>query len=67
MAAPDPVHERRALTRSIAASTALGLRGIGWGLAAGSQLIVLEGARADHMGCYGYGRETTPFLDQVAR
>lgn len=30
-------------------------------------LVVLEGARADHMGCYGYGRDTTPFLDQVAR
>jgi arylsulfatase A-like enzyme len=30
-------------------------------------LIVLEGGRADHMGCYGYGRDTTPFLDQVAR
>jgi arylsulfatase A-like enzyme len=30
-------------------------------------LIVLEGARADHMGCYGYGRETTPFLDTLAR
>ncbi len=30
-------------------------------------VVVLEGARADHMGCYGYGRETTPFLDQLAR
>lgn len=30
-------------------------------------LVVLEGARADHMGCYGYARETTPFLDQLAR
>lgn len=30
-------------------------------------LIVLEGARADHMGCYGYGRDTTPFLDGLAR
>lgn len=30
-------------------------------------LVVLEGGRADHMGCYGYGRDTTPFLDQVAR
>lgn len=30
-------------------------------------LVVLEGARADHMGCYGYGRDTTPFLDQLAR
>ncbi len=46
MAAPDPVHERRALARSIGASTALGLLGIGWGLAAGSQLIVLDGAYA---------------------
>lgn len=30
-------------------------------------VVVLEGARADHMSCYGYGRETTPFLDQLAR
>jgi arylsulfatase A-like enzyme len=30
-------------------------------------LVVLEGARADHLSCYGYARETTPFLDQVAR
>lgn len=30
-------------------------------------VVVLEGARADHMGCYGYGRDTTPFLDGLAR
>jgi arylsulfatase A-like enzyme len=30
-------------------------------------LIVLEGARADHLSAAGYDRETTPFLDQVAR
>jgi len=30
-------------------------------------VIVLDGARADHLSCYGYERETTPFLDQVAR
>ncbi len=30
-------------------------------------LVVLDCARADHLSCYGYGRETTPFLDQVAR
>jgi arylsulfatase len=29
-------------------------------------LVVLEGTRADHLGCYGYERETTPFLDRVA-
>ena len=30
-------------------------------------LLVLEGARADHLSCAGYERETTPFLDQIAR
>ena len=30
-------------------------------------LAVLGCARADHVSCYGYARETTPFLDQVAR
>jgi arylsulfatase A-like enzyme len=29
-------------------------------------LIVLDGARADHVSGYGYHRPTTPFLDQVA-
>jgi arylsulfatase A-like enzyme len=30
-------------------------------------LAVVGCARADHVSCYGYARETTPFLDQVAR
>ncbi len=30
-------------------------------------VVVLDGVRADHLSCYGYDRETTPFLDQVAR
>lgn len=30
-------------------------------------VVVIDGARADHLSCYGYGRETTPFLDTVAR
>jgi arylsulfatase A-like enzyme len=30
-------------------------------------VVVLDGARADHLSCYGYARETTPFLDAVAR
>jgi arylsulfatase A-like enzyme len=30
-------------------------------------VVVLDGARADHFSCYGYPRETTPFLDTVAR
>jgi len=30
-------------------------------------LVVLGSARADHLSCYGYGRATTPFLDEVAQ
>jgi len=30
-------------------------------------LAVIGGARADRLSCHGYGRETTPFLDEVAR
>jgi arylsulfatase A-like enzyme len=30
-------------------------------------LATAGGARADHISCYGYGRETMPFLDEVAR
>jgi arylsulfatase A-like enzyme len=29
-------------------------------------LIVLDAVRADHVSCYGYGRPTTPHLDQFA-
>ncbi|MDA1349924.1 MAG: sulfatase-like hydrolase/transferase, partial [Chloroflexi bacterium] len=29
-------------------------------------LIVLDAARPDHFGCYGYGRDTTPQLDRLA-
>ncbi len=30
-------------------------------------LISIDTLRPDHLGCYGYGRETSPFLDQLAR
>ena len=30
-------------------------------------LVVLGGTRAERLSCAGYARETTPFLDQVAR
>ena len=29
--------------------------------------IDIDTLRPDHMGCYGYGRETTPAMDEVAR
>ena len=30
-------------------------------------LISIDTLRADHLGCYGYGRPTSPFLDSLAR
>jgi arylsulfatase A-like enzyme len=30
-------------------------------------IVVLDAARADHFGCYGYPRATTPNVDQLAR
>ena len=29
-------------------------------------LVSIDSLRADHVGCYGYERDTTPFLDQLA-
>ncbi|MCK5408335.1 MAG: sulfatase-like hydrolase/transferase, partial [Candidatus Krumholzibacteria bacterium] len=29
-------------------------------------LIVVDTLRADHLGCYGYKRPTSPFLDELA-
>lgn len=29
-------------------------------------LVVLDAVRADHLGCYGYGRDTSPCLDSLA-
>jgi arylsulfatase A-like enzyme len=33
----------------------------------GYVLISIDTLRADHLGCYGYQRPTSPFLDQLAR
>jgi arylsulfatase A-like enzyme len=30
-------------------------------------LVVVDSLRADHLGCQGYGRNTTPFLDDFAK
>lgn len=30
-------------------------------------LIVMDAVRADHLGCYGYQRDTSPAIDQLAR
>ncbi len=30
-------------------------------------LCVIDGARADYLSCYGHQRQTTPFLDEMAR
>ena len=30
-------------------------------------LIALDTQRADHLGCYGYPKRTSPFIDSIAR
>ena len=30
-------------------------------------LVALDTLRADHLGCHGYSRPTSPFLDSLAR
>ena len=30
-------------------------------------ILVLDATRADHLGCYGYPRETTPNIDRLAK
>ena len=30
-------------------------------------LITIDTLRADHLGCYGYGRDTSPTIDRIAR
>lgn len=30
-------------------------------------VVVVDSARADHLGCYGYQRRTSPFLDELSR
>ncbi|MCW3978227.1 MAG: sulfatase-like hydrolase/transferase, partial [Candidatus Bathyarchaeota archaeon] len=30
-------------------------------------LLVIDTLRADHLGCYGYYRETSPYMDEVAK
>lgn len=29
-------------------------------------VVVIDSLRTDHLGCYGYGRPTTPFIDELA-
>lgn len=29
--------------------------------------VSIDSLRSDHVGCYGYGRETTPFIDSLAK
>lgn len=41
--APDAAHEQTALRRSIVATTILGAIGVVWGIASGSQMILLDG------------------------
>jgi arylsulfatase A-like enzyme len=66
----------RALSRCVLAAAALigALRAPAWSAPATPAaawrpsivLVTLDTTRADHLGCYGYPRQTTPFIDSLA-
>src|SRR5262245_48672421 len=37
------------------------------GSGSGILVVAVDGLRADHLGCYGYDRDTSPVLDALAR
>src|SRR6185436_3914353 len=57
--------------RALAAIVGLGLAGCGaqksTGTGQGVLLIAVDGLRADHLGAYGYDRDTSPHLSALAR
>lgn len=62
--------------RSLARSTGLAALALGAaacgarpaeGIGPGVLLVVVDGLRADHLGSYGYDRDTSPALDELAR
>jgi len=54
----QPTEEPKPLTPAKAAEPAPPLRSV--------LLISIDTLRADHLGCYGYERDTSPFLDRLA-
>src|SRR5437773_5422348 len=72
-AAPSPRASRRPL-RTAACVAALLLAGLAIALYLARPdrrpsvlLITIDTLRADHLGCYGYARPTTPHIDRLAR
>jgi len=61
---------RRDFIRNSAASAGLALGAAGCGQLPKAERIVLitiDTLRADHLGCYGYPRKVSPFIDSLAR
>ncbi len=67
------IREARAHTGRLAEYRSAALDGLDLGrlreVARGANIVlcVIDAARADHVGCYGYPRETTPNIDRLAR
>lgn len=61
---------RRAFLKTASAGSLLSLAGLARAKAASARphvvVIVLDTARRDHFSCYGYPRDTTPFLELLA-
>jgi len=62
------VRAAAALTALLAAGTALALGACGGGDGARPNLVLvsIDTLRPDHLGCYGYERETSPAIDRLA-
>ena len=56
----------RALGRRLSAALLLLLAGCGGAPVAPVVLVTIDTLRADHLGCYGYARATSPVLDAFA-
>jgi len=64
-----PISRREFVRRTVAGSAGMALAGSGCarqGRVGRTVLITIDTLRADHVGCYGYPREVTPFIDSLA-
>jgi len=66
----EPISRREFVCRTAAGAAGMALAGSGCarqGRVGRTVLITIDTLRADHVGCYGYPREVTPFIDSLAR